>query len=138
MRKRQFCEERKRIVYTVGKTTYCKLDCDVDLCPEDDRNIPDSLMMNITRKYKVLKHLFGSVFTVHIEAKATCRDGDTFDEKKGKTIAYSKAQHKLYDLMRRVFGDMEYFYLRQMEDNRDIFAMFQKYWLRESKFLQQL
>ena len=40
--------------------------------------------------------------------------------------------------MRRVFGDMEYFYLRQMEDNRDIFAMFQKYWLRESKFLQQL
>ena len=96
MKKRTFCEETKKVIYTKGKKTYCKLDCTLDLFPEySDVPLSWDASKKLEKKYKNLKYDFGNCFTIHVEAVAVCQEGDTFDEKKGRTIAYSKAQRKL-------------------------------------------
>lgn len=139
MRKRNFCEEQKRIIYTVGKTTYCKLDCFVDLFPNRENVVlPYDRSKKLEQKYKGLKYDFGNCYKIHIEAQVTCQEGDTFDEKKGKTFAYSKAQKKLYDLLRRLFFDVEKYLTDVATEAQNTRHMFNRYFAREYLFLSKL
>jgi hypothetical protein len=139
MKKRNFCKEVKRIVYYNPKTqtTHCNLDCTIELYPEQE-TITWDLAKEIEKKYPLLKHQYSDVFTVHIETTAVCREGDTFDEKKGKTIAYSKAQLKLYDLLNRVYNYMEIYFGDRKYEAQEARRMFFRYANREASFLKGL
>jgi len=139
MKKKNFCTETKRVVYAnpKEKVSYCKLDCTVELCP-DRECIPWELAQEIERKFPLLGHDWGDTFTIHIETKATCHSGDTFDEKKGKTIAYSKAQFKLYHLLGRVYQFMEMYFARESRRAKEVKGMFARYAVRETSFLKSL
>lgn len=155
MKKRQFCEEIKRVVYVdkEKQTSHCKLDCYITLFPDEDNMVPYALIDKLKKKYPCeiktkdgrvikqlgLRHDYSDVFYVHVETTATCHSGDTFDEKKGKTIAYSKAQLKLYHLLCRIYTDMEnYFSKKQMETSKEVREMFNRYAAREASFLSTL
>ena len=154
MRKRNFCTEVNRVVYVdkEKQTSYCKLDCCINLFPDEDNMVPYALINKLKKKYpceiktkdgKVIKqlglnHAYGDVFYVHVETTATCHSGDTFDEKKGKTIVYSKAQKKLYGLLERVFMDVSEFYVQNLVKARDAHAMFRRYKEREYRFLDSI
>ena len=139
MRKRTVCKEKTKIIYNIGQVTYCKLHCQLDL--GDARTIPLELKFKICDKYKLTMSYTESpnfIIDIWISAKATCQQGDTFDEKKGKIIAYSKAQHKLYHLLVRIFKDISrYQYLRCIDAGRNA-SMFERYSNRESNFLSKL
>ena len=138
MKKRTFCEEVKKIIYTKGKTTYCKLDCALDIFPEsEDVILPWDMCKKLESKYKI-KYTFGNQYEIHIEAAATCQEGDTFDEKKGRTIAYSKAQRKLYYLIYRMFRDIEPYLFRYTNDALNARKLFMRYFKREHNFLSKL
>jgi hypothetical protein len=100
--------------------------------------IPYDLAKSIEKKYPALRHDFADVFSVHIEATAKCQAGDTFDAKKGKTIAYSKAQLKLYNLLERVFTDVEKFFEMNKDSATQAKQMFTRYANREASFLKTL
>lgn len=141
MKKRQFCNEIKRVVYTVesdeAKTSYCKLDCIVDLS-SGGVELPWELFDYIRNKYPNIAHKCCDTFSIHIETKATCHEKDVFDEKRGKTIAYSKAQLKLYHLLRRIYADMENYFNKQMELSKEVKEMFDRYAAREASFISTL
>lgn len=154
MKKRNFCTEVNRIVYANKKeqTSHCKLDCCINLFPDEDNMVPYALVDELKKRFpceiknkegKVikqlgLKHDYGDVFHIHIETIATCHSGDTFDEKKGKTIAYSKAQFKLYHLLGRVYQFMEMYFARESERTKEAKEMFARYTLREASFLDDI
>ena len=154
MRKRNFCTEVNRIVYVdkEKQTSHCKLDCCINLFPDEDNMVPYALIEKLRKKYPCeiktkdgkfikqlgLRHDYSDIFYVHVETTATCHSGDTFDEKKGKTIAYSKAQKKLYGLLARVYKDIEIFYTQNRLKARDAYAMFSRYWDRENRFLDNI
>lgn len=154
MKKRNFCTEVNRIVYVdkEKQTSHCKLDCCINLFPDEDNMVPYTLIDKLKKKYpceiknkdgKVIKqlglnHSYGDIFYVHVETTATCHSGDTFDEKKGKTIAYSKAQKKLYGLLARVYKDILMFYDDNSLKAKDAYVMFDRYWEREHKFLNTI
>lgn len=141
MKKRQFCNEIKRVVYTVendnAKTSYCKLDCIVDLS-SGGVTLPWELTDYIRNKYPNIVHKCCDTFSIHIETKATCHEKDVFDEKRGKTIAYSKAQLKLYRLLRRIYADMENYFSKQMELSKEVKELFSRYRDREFNFLEKI
>lgn len=154
MRKRNFCTEVNRVVYVdkEKQTSHCKLDCCINLFPDEDGMVPYALIDKLRKKYpceiktkdgKVIKQLglrhdYSDIFYVHVETTATCHSGDTFDEKKGKTIVYSKAQKKLYGLLERVYGDIAMFYEQNLVKARDANAMFHRYRDREHRFLDSI
>lgn len=139
MKKKNFCTETKRVVYAnpKEKVSYCKLDCVVELCP-DKECMPWELTQEIKRKFPLLVHDWGDTFNIHIETKATCQAGDIFDAKKGKTVAYSKAQFKLYNLLGRVYQFVELYFERAAKDVKDTKEMFARYAVREASFLNNL
>lgn len=154
MRKRNFCTEVNRIVYVdkEKQTSHCKLDCCINLFPDEDNMVPYALINKLKKKYPCeiktkkgefikqlgLDYSYGDIFYVHVETTATCHSGDTFDEKKGKTIAYSKAQKKLYGLLERVYRDIAMFYTQNSLKARNAHAMFSRYWEREHRFLDTI
>lgn len=139
MKKRNFCTETKRVVYTnpKEKTSYCKLDCTVELFPEQEI-ITWELSQELSKKFPMLKHQYGDIFDIHIETKATCQAGDIFDAEKGKTIAYSKAQFKLYHLLGRVYQFMEIYFAGGATRAKEAKEMFARYTSREAYFLDSL
>jgi len=153
MKKKSFCGEIRRIIYNdcENQTSHCKLDCIINLFPDKDDMVPYGLINYLKKKYpckvKVkgetirqtgLEHQYADVFNIHIETRATCHSGDTFDAKKGKTIAYSKAQLKLYNLLERVFTDVEKFFEMNKDSATQAKQMFTRYANREASFLKTL
>lgn len=139
MKKKNFCTETKRVVYAnpKEKASYCQLDCLVELFPDQDM-ITWDLAQELMKKFPMLKHQYGDVFHVHIEAKAVCQAGDTFATRRGKTIAYSKAQLKLYKLVERVYQYMETYFAGGAIKSRAAKEMFHRYANRETSFLNAL
>lgn len=154
MKKRNFCTEVNRVVYVdkEKQTSHCKLDCCINLFPDEDGMVPYALINKLRKKYPCeiktkdgrvikqlgLRHDYSDIFYVHVETTATCHSGDTFDEKKGKTIAYSKAQKKLYGLLARVYKDILMFYDDNSLKAKDAYVMFDRYWEREHGFLDAI
>lgn len=139
MKKKNFCTETKRVVYAnpKEKTSYCKLDCIVELFP-DQEIITWDLAQELGKKFPMLKYQYGDVFHIHIETKATCQAGDTFDARRGKTIAYSKAQFKLYHLIGRIYQYMEVYFARATAKAEEAKNMFARYAVREASFLDSI
>lgn len=139
MKKKNFCTETKRVVYAnhKEKASYCKLDCLVELFPGQEI-ITWDLAQELAKKFPMLKYQYGDVFHVHIETKAVCQAGDTFDIRRGKTIAYSKAQFKLYHLIGRIYRYMEIYFAEGTAKAREAKNMFTRYAVREASFLNNI
>ena len=141
MKKKSFCTEDKKVLYVNSKTgvAHCILDCTIDVAPDNDDDIPWSLVTHLRDKYNaVLEQQYGSIFRARIETQAVCHGGDVFDAKKGKTIAYSKAQLKLYHLCKRVFADMQAFFDKKHQEYSAVQEMFKRYRAREYNFVKSI
>lgn len=86
-------------VDTVNKVVVCELNCDLQL----DKH-PAWLAINPSMWEKKFPNIdWKGSFTV--KAKARCNDMDTFDEKKGKMIAESRAKAKMFNIAFRIWKD---------------------------------
>lgn len=99
LKKRNFCRETKKKFYKHGEQTTCVVAV----------RIPMSLYI-LGELWPVLKRKFPTVnmdpIGLFFTVTGTCHPsgGDSYDEKKGMTIAYSKCQKKAYSLTARVLN----------------------------------
>ena len=99
LKKRNFCREVEKKFYKHGEQTTCVATMQIPM----SFDILGELWPVIKRKFPTVKlDLTGMFFTV----TGTCHPsgGDSYDEKKGRTIAYSKCQKKAYSLTARVLN----------------------------------
>ena len=99
LKKRNFCKETKKKFYKHGEQTTCVIAVDIPM----SFDILGKLWPVLKRKFPTVRIVStGLFFTV----TGTCHPsgGDSYDEKKGKTIAYSKCQKKAYSLTARVLN----------------------------------
>lgn len=99
LKKRNFCKELSKKFYKHDEQTTCVMDMGIPM----DFYLVSLLYSPIRKKYpNVTMTPSGLIFTV----TGTCHPsgGDSYDEKKGKTIAYSKCQKKAYSLTARVLN----------------------------------
>lgn len=99
LKKRNFCREVEKKFYKHGEQTTCIATIQIPM----SFDILRELAPVIKRKFPTVKLDFtGMFFTV----TGTCHPsgGDSYDEKKGRTIAYSKCQKKAYSLTARVLN----------------------------------
>lgn len=59
-------------------------------------------------------------FIVSVNGKAVCSGEDTFDEAMGKSIAYAKAQGKVYSVCSRIVKIIKEVYLNIAKNNQNI------------------
>lgn len=82
-----------------NKVVICELKVDMQM-----HKHPAWLAINSTMWEKKFPNVsYDGEFTV--KAKARCNDTDTFDEKKGKMIAESRAKAKMFSIAQRVWGE---------------------------------
>lgn len=139
-RKKNLIKEYKRVLYTNKKTkkTYCELDVGIVLS-NNGTLPPQELMQKLQKMYSHCH--FGPdndniLLITKIKAVAICSKDDTFDEKKGKTVAYSKAQMKAYDLAKRVYSNMSLFYAIKNAEFNEYWMSMVAYFNREVSFLK--
>lgn len=99
LKKRNFCKELNKKFYKHGEQTTCVMDMGIPM----DFDLVSLVYYSIRKKYPNVRMVSsGLIFTV----TGTCHPsgGDSYDEKKGKTIAYSKCQKKAYSLTARVLN----------------------------------
>lgn len=81
-----------------NKVVICELKCDLQL-----EKHPAWLVISPSMWKKKFPNIsWDSAFTVR--AKARCNNLDTFDEKKGKMIAESRAKLKMYSIAERLYS----------------------------------
>lgn len=99
LKKKNFCKEINKKFFKHGEQTTCVVTVHIPM----SYDLLEELAPVIKRKFPTVKsHIVGLLFTV----TGTCHPsgGDSYDEKKGKTIAYSKCQKKAYSLTARVLN----------------------------------
>lgn len=99
LKKRNFCREVEKKFYKHDEQTTCVMQVVIPM----SFDMTDLLWPMIKRKYPTAKlSVYGPAFIV----TGTCHPhkGDSYDEKKGETIAYSKCQKKAYSLTARVLN----------------------------------
>lgn len=99
LKKREFCKALERRFYKHGEQTTCV----VAVYMPVNFDILEALWPILKGKFPTVERdPMGLYFTV----TGTCHPsgGDSYDEKKGKTIAYSKCQKKAYSLTARVLN----------------------------------
>lgn len=139
-RKKNLVEEYQKVLYYNKKTkkTYCELTVGIVL--GNYLTLPRDLTRKFQRMYSnhsiQIDENNHTVLLANIKATATCSKDDTFDEKKGKTVAYSKAQIKAYDLAKRVYSEISTYYaIKNAEFNNNWMSMV-AYFNREVSFLK--
>jgi hypothetical protein len=139
-RKKNLVEEYQKILYYNKKTkkTYCELTVGIVL--GNYLTLPLDLIRKLQRMYSnysiQIDENNHTVLLANIKAVATCSKDDTFDEKKGKTVAYSKAQMKAYNLAKRVYSEISTYYgIKSAEFNNNWMSMV-AYFNREVSFLK--
>lgn len=97
MRNRVKIVNTKFNVDAENKVVVCELECDLQL-----EKHPAWLVINPSMWEKKFPNIgFDGKFTV--KAKARCNNIDTFDEKKGKMIAESRAKAKMFRIAGRLY-----------------------------------
>ena len=97
MRNRVKIVNTKFNVDAENKVVVCELECDLQL-----EKHPAWMMINPSMWEKKFPDIgFDGEYTV--KAKARCNNIDTFDEKKGKMIAESRAKAKMFSVASRVW-----------------------------------
>ena len=107
MKNRVKMENTKYFVDSNNKVVICTIDCDMQL---NSHPAWDVINMNVWGK-RFPNVSFAGDFTV--KAKARCREGDIFDEKKGKMIAESKAKAKAYSIASRIYKSLHKYLIHQ-------------------------
>ena len=141
IKKRHLIKEYGKILYCNKKNnkSYCTLH--IGIVVSHNRIMPPAdLILEIRKRYP---HCFlrtdndgHLVFITTIKTVATCSENDTFNEKKGKTVAYSKAQMKAYDLAKRIFATISLYHtIKHAEFDASWMAM-AAYFNREVSFLK--
>lgn len=99
MRNRVMITDTKFHVDAESKVVICELKVDMQI-----HKHPAWIAINgIMWKKKFPNVSYDGEFTV--KAKARCNNTDTFDEKKGKMIAESRAKAKMFSIAQRVWGE---------------------------------
>ena len=104
LKKRNLCKEKDKRFYQTGEVTTCVVSF---IIPVSIFKWNDELQKLIEKKFP------GVICVWDRDVDFTCpfctvvahcgpQRGDTYDEKKGKTIAYSKAQRKMYSITTRI------------------------------------
>ena len=140
--------KKKHLIKEYGKVLYCNKKNNKSYCTlhigivvSHNRVMPPAdLILEMRKKYQ---HCFlrtdnngDLVFVTTIKTVATCSENDTFNEKKGKTVAYSKAQMKAYDLAKRIYATMALYHtIKHAELEAGWMAMV-AYYNREVSFLK--
>lgn len=104
LKKRQFCVEVKKIFYQNNDVTTCVLDVLIPL------GIKNYEINTIVEKKFPEAHIISNCARFVIKGISKPRGGDKYDEKKGKTIAYSKAQWKAYSITTRILDILTDYY----------------------------
>lgn len=99
MRNRVMITDTKFHVDAENKVVICELKVDMQMHKHPAWIAIDSTMW----KKKFPNVSYDGEFTV--KAKARCNNTDTFDEKKGKMIAESRAKAKMFSIAQRVWGE---------------------------------
>lgn len=134
IRKRNLFKEEKRVLYHIGKKTYCNLTISIVF----PKIMPAELITRLFKRFKYCSMSYtenGPMWVIKIDAVATCLDSDTFDEKKGKTVAYSKAQAKAYNIAKRIYSVMADYYAEQQQEYENRCQTMIGYLNREMNFL---
>lgn len=101
MRNRVMITDTKFHVDAENKVVICELKVDMQMHKHPAWIAIDSTMW----KKKFPNVSYDGEFTV--KAKARCNNTDTFDEKKGKMIAESRAKAKMFNIAWRVWRECE-------------------------------
>lgn len=141
IKKKCLIKEYDKILYCNKKNnkSYCTLH--IGIIVNNNRVMPPTdLILEIRKKYPrcFLRtdndgHI---VLITTIKAVATCSEHDTFDEKKGKTVAYSKAQMKAYDLAKRIYATISLYHTMKHAEFEANWMTMATYYNREVSFLK--
>lgn len=101
MRNRVMITDTKFHVDAENKVVVCELKCDLQMPKHPSWIVLQDDMYR--RKFPNVG--YSGEFTV--KAKARCNNIDTFDEKKGKMIAESRAKAKMFNIAWRVWRECE-------------------------------
>lgn len=135
IRKRNLFKEEKRVLYHVGEKTYCNLTISIVF----PKILAAALIDRLFKRFKYCNMTYtenGPTWIITIKSVATCLKSDTFDEKKGKTIAYSKAQMKAYHIVERIYKTMVEYYAEQQQEYENKYQTMVGYLNREINFLK--
>lgn len=72
-----------------------------------------------------------------VYGKAYCSQNDSFNEKRGRDIAYAKANRKLYDIMRRINDIAIQMIKMSLTHSEGLNTKLRNAYLREDKFIQR-
>lgn len=140
VKKKNLIKEYNKVLYVNKKTkkSYCELDIGIVLS-NNGTMPPMDLMQKLQKMYKHC--YFGPIdenvlLIAKVKSTATCSKDDTFDEKKGKTVAYSKAQMKAYDLAKRVYSEVSLYYATKNAEFNNNWMSMVAYFNREVNFLK--
>lgn len=104
LKKRDFMIEHSKTFFQKDGVTVCVMKVlfpTKNLMPFVDKAIVD----RFTKGFPELKFNFSPInpgFVVRITGKSKCTSGDEYNDKLGRTIAYSKAQAKAYGIVSRL------------------------------------
>ena len=104
LKKRNLCREEDKRFYKQGDVTICVVSFNI---PQSIFKWNDSLQRLVERKFPNVVCLWNNIAgqacpTCTVVAHCSPKKGDKYDEKKGETIAYSKAQRKMYSITTRI------------------------------------
>lgn len=110
-------------VYKQGEIVMCVLKAALPLREIMLGALTPKVINRITKAFPEVKFNFNpnaEAFIVTAKGKAVCSEEDVFDEAIGKSIAYAKAQGKIYSICSRIIKIIKEFYLNMAESNQNI------------------
>lgn len=110
-------------VYKQGEIVMCILKAALPLKEIMLGASTPKVIAKITKAFPEVKFNFNpnaEAFIVTAKGKAVCSEEDVFDEAIGKSIAYAKAQGKIYSICSRIIKIIKEFYLNMAESNQNI------------------
>lgn len=110
-------------VYKQGEIVMCVLKAALPLREIMLGASTPKVINRITKAFPEVKFNFNpnaEAFIVTAKGKAVCSEEDVFDEAIGKSIAYAKAQGKIYSICSRIIKIIKEFYLNMAESNQNI------------------
>ena len=110
-------------VYKQGEIVMCVLKAALPLREIMLGASTPKVIAKITKAFPEVKFNFNpnaEAFIISAKGKAVCSEEDVFDEAIGKSIAYAKAQGKIYSICSRIIKIIKESYLNIAEYNQNI------------------
>lgn len=106
-----------------GEITVCVLKAALPLKTVMLGALVPKVLDKVTKSFPEVEFNFNpnaEAFIVSANGKAVCSKEDTFDDAIGKSIAYAKAQGKIYSVFSRIIKAIKEIYLDMAEYNQNV------------------